>query len=123
MKTLKDFHDLQCHVLLLADVFEIFRNINLKYHWIYSRDYLSASLSWDAMLKMTKIKLELITDLGMRMFFGKGTRGGISYISNRYNKANHKYLKSYDPKQESKHIINLDTSYGLNFFQQVDSNS
>ena len=32
MKTLKDFHDLQCHVLLLADVFEIFRNINLKYH-------------------------------------------------------------------------------------------
>ena len=122
MKTLKDFHDLQCHVLLLADVFEIFRNINLKYHWIYSRDYLSASLSWDAMLKMTKTKLELITDLGMRMFFGKGTRGGISYISNRYNKANHKYLKSYDPKQESKHIINLDTSYGLNFFQQVDSN-
>ena len=117
MKTLKDLHDLQCHVLLLADVFEIFRNNNLKYHWIYSRDYLSASLSWDAMLKMTKIKLELITDLGMRMFFGKGTRGGISYISNRYNKANHKYLKSYDPKQESKHIINLDTSYGLNFFQ------
>ena len=83
---------------------------------------MSASLSWDAMLKMTKIKLELITDLGMRMFFGKGTRGGISYISNRYNKAKHKYLKSYDPKQESKHIINLDTSYGLNFFQQVDSN-
>ena len=80
MKTLKDFHDLQCHVLLLAVVFEIFRNINLKYHWIYSRDYLSASLSWDAMLKMTKIKLELITDPGMCMFFGKGTRGGISYI-------------------------------------------
>ena len=39
----------------------------------------------------------------------KGTRGGISYISNRYSKANNKYLKSYDPKQESKHIIYLDT--------------
>ena len=97
MKTLKDFHDLQCHVLLLADVFEIFINNNLKYHGICPRDYLSASLSWDVMLKMTKIKLELITDPGMCMFFGKGTRGGISYISNEYNKANHKYLKSYDP--------------------------
>ena len=39
----------------------------------------------------------------------KGTRGGISYISNRYSKANNKYLKFYNPKQESKHIIYLDT--------------
>ena len=37
-------------------------------------------------------------------------RGGISYISNRYSKANNKYLKSYDPKQKSKHIIYLDAN-------------
>ena len=55
-------------------------------------------LSWDAMLKMTKIKLELITDLGMYIFFENGTRGRISYISDRYSKANNKYLTSYDPK-------------------------
>ena len=42
------------------------------------------SLSWDAMLKMTKIELELTADLGMYIFFEKGARGRISYISNRY---------------------------------------
>ena len=47
------------------------------------------------MLKMTKIKLELIWDLDMFIFFEKGTRGGISYISNRYSEANNKYWKSY----------------------------
>ena len=40
----------------------------------------------------------------MYIFFEKGTRGGISFISNRYSKANNRYLKSYDPKQESNHI-------------------
>ena len=51
-------------------------------------------LSWDALLKMTKIKLELISDPDMYILLEKGTRGGISYISNRYSKANNKYLKS-----------------------------
>ena len=37
----------------------------------------------------------------------KGMRGGASYISKRYSRANNKYLKSCDPKQESKHIIYL----------------
>ena len=46
----------------------------------------------------------------MYIFFEKGTRGGISYILNRYSKANNKYLKSYDPKQELKHIIYLDAN-------------
>ena len=44
----------------------------------------------------------------MCIFLEKGTRGGISYISNRYRKANNNYLKSYDPKEESKHIIYLE---------------
>ena len=51
---------------------------------------------------LTKIKLEPIPDPDMYIFFEKGTRGEISYISNGYTKANNKYLKSYDPKQESK---------------------
>ena len=49
---------------------------------------------------MENIKLEPISDPGIYVFFQKGTRGGISYISKRYIKANNKYLKSYDPKQE-----------------------
>ena len=78
------------------------------------------------MLKMTKIKLELISDSEIDMVFEKGTTCRISYISNRYSKANNKHLKSYDQKQELKHVIYLDTVYiviqCLNFFQQVDSN-
>ena len=54
---------------------------------------------------MKKLKLELVPDPDMYIFFEKGTRGRISYIFNRYSKDNNKYLKSNDPKQESKHII------------------
>ena len=78
-------------------------------------------LIWNAMLRMNKIRFELIPNPDMYIFFEKGTRGGISYISNIYSKANYKYLNSYDPKQESKHIIYLNANnlYGYalpNFF-------
>ena len=108
MKTMRNYHEffLKCDVLLLADVFEKFRNNSLKNYGLCPSHYLSApDLSWDVMRKMTKIKFELISDLEMYIFFEKSTRGGISYIANRYSKANNKYLKSYGLKQESKHII------------------
>ena len=64
--------------------------------------YLSApALSWDAILN---IELDLVPDPDI------STRGGIFYISNRYSNTNNKYLKSYDPKQESKHITYLGTN-------------
>ena len=71
MKIMKDYHNLylKCDVFLLVNVFEKFRNNSLK-------DY-------GLMLKMTKIELELIPDPGTYIFFEKGTRDGISYISNR----------------------------------------
>ena len=56
------------------------------------------------MLNMTKIKIGLISDLDMYTLLEKGMEGGFSYVSNRCSKANNKYLKSDDPKQESKHI-------------------
>ena len=59
------------------------------------------------MFYMTKVKPELIPDPDMYILFGKGTRDGISYISNRHSKANNKYFKSCDPKQKSKHIVSL----------------
>ena len=95
MKTMKDYHDLylKCDVLLLADVFEKCRNKSLKKYGLFPSHCLSApGLSWDAMLKMTKIKLELITDPDMDIFFEKGTRGGISNLSNIHSKTNNKYL-------------------------------
>ena len=53
----------------------------------------------------TKVKPELITDHHMYIFFKKGMRGGISYISNRYGKASNKYLKSYDPPKRNENIL------------------
>ena len=62
------------------------------------------------MLKITKIKLGLISDHDKYIFFEKGTRAVIFYIPNIYSKVKNKYLKSYNPKQQSKHIINLETN-------------
>ena len=108
---MKDYHNLtlKFHVLLLADVIERIRNNSIKSYGLCPSHYLSAPGS---MHKMTKIKLELITNPDMYIFFEKGRRGGISYIFNRYSKAKNKYLNFYDPKQESKHIIYLD-AYNL----------
>ena len=90
---------------------EKFRNNSLKNYGLCPSHYLSApALSWDAMFCMTKAELELVLDSDIDIFFEKSTRGGVSYISNRYSKANNKYLKSYDPKQESKNIIHLEAN-------------
>ena len=103
MKSTKDYRDLylKCDVLLLADVFQKFRNNSLKNYGLCRSHYLSASSAiQDEILKVTKIELLLVWDVDMYIFFEKGTIGGISQISNRYSKVNNKQLKSYDPKQE-----------------------
>ena len=79
------------------------------------------------MFNMTKVKLELIADSDRHLFFEKVTRDRISYIYNRHSKTNNKPLKSYESKQETKHIIYLDANnlyeYAMSiFFQQVGSN-
>ena len=62
--------------------------------------------------QVTKVELEVISDADMYLFFEKGTRGKVSFISETYSKANNKFLKSYDLKQESNHIIYLDANNG-----------
>ena len=94
---------------MLADVFEKFINNSLNNYELCPSHYLGAPvLNWDIMLKMAKVDFKLIPDPNMYIIFEKSTRGGVSYISNRYSKATSQYLKSYDSKQESKHIIYLD---------------
>ena len=119
---IKDYHNLylKCYGLLLADVFEKFRNSILKIFGLYSRCYLRApALSWDAVLRMAKNELELMSDADMYLYFEEGMRGGVPYISKRYSKANNQYLKSYNPKQESKHSLYLDANnlYGYVMFK------
>ena len=113
MNTRGDYRDLylKTDVLLLADVFEKFIKTCLDYYGLDPCHYFSSpGLSCDAMLKMTGIKLDLISDIDMHLFIKKGMRGGISYISKSYSKANNKYMKCYDSSKESKFIIYLDAN-------------
>ena len=109
MKNMGDYHDhyLKKDVLLLADVFERFISTCLRYYELDPCHYFSSpGLSWDAMLKMTKIELEKTSDIDKYLFIEKGTRGGVSYIAKRY--ANNKYMNDYDSEKPSKFITYLD---------------
>ena len=90
--------------LLLADVFDKFRNMCLE---ICDRDpskFLSAlGLAWQAVLKKTKLKLDLLTDIDMLLMVEKGIRGGICRSIYRYAKAN-KYMKDYAKNKVSLYI-------------------
>ena len=93
----------------MADVFENFISTNLKYFGLDLCHYFSSpGLSWDAILKMTKIELEKINDLDKYMFFEQGMRGGVSYINKRYSKANNKYYPDYDKEKPEKYVLYLD---------------
>ena len=113
MKTFKEYLELYniSDVLLLADVFENFRDICLKNYGLDPAHYYTApGLAWDAMLKMTKINLELLSDVDKLLMVEKGIRGGISIISNRYGKANNKYMKDYDKNKASKYLMYVDAN-------------
>ena len=108
-KTFKDYHNhyLKKDVLLLADVFEKFISTSLKYYNLDPCHYFSApGLSWDAMLKMTKVELEKISDADIHLFIERGMRGGICCVSKRYSKANNEFCLNYD-KTKLKVYINL----------------
>ena len=80
--------------ITLADVFEKFIHTCLKFYKLDPCSYFSSpGLSWDAILKITVVKLEKILDIDMYLFIEKGLRGGISYIAKRYSDINNKYMK------------------------------
>ena len=111
---LGEYHDLylKCDVLLLADIFEEFRKICLKNYSLDPAWYFSSpGLSFDALLKHSNVKLELLTDPDQLLMFEKGIRGGVSMISNRYAKANNKFMEEkFDPSNPSKFITYLDAN-------------
>ena len=113
MKTFKEYHELynKTDVLLLADVFENFRELCLKIYKLDPVHYFTApGLAWDACLKMTDIDLELLSDPNMLLMFEKGIRGGISIISNRHGEANNKYMKGFNKNKPSKYLMYLDAN-------------
>ena len=81
----------QSDTLLLADVFENFRNKCLEVYELDPAYFLSLpGLAWQACLKKTNVKLELLTDYDMLLMVEEGIRGGIRHSIHRYAKANNK---------------------------------
>ena len=114
IKNLGEYHDLyvQSNTLLLADVFENFRNMCLKIYELDPAKFLSApGLAWQAALKKTKVKLDLLTDIDMLLMVEKGIRGGICHSIYRYAKANNKYIKKYDKNKESSYLQYWDVNH------------
>ena len=73
--------------------------------------FLSApGLAWQACLKNTGIKLELLTDINMLLRVEKGIRGGICHAIHRYAEANNKYMKNYNENKDSSYLMYLDVN-------------
>ena len=115
LKNMGEYHDLylKTDILLLADVFQNFRKLCIDYYELDPLHYITTpGFSWDSMLKMTGIYLELFTekDTDMHLFIEKGIRGGITHIAHRHAEANNKYMKIYDQLKLISYIMYLDAN-------------
>ena len=127
LKNLGEYHNLyvQSDTLLLADVFENFRNVCIKVYELDPAHFLSLpGLAWQACLKKTNVKLELLTDYDMPLMVEEGIRGGVCHSIHRHAKANNKYMKNYDKNKESSYIQYLDANnlYGWAMSQTLPVN-
>lgn len=113
-QTLGEYSDcyLKIDVLLLADVFENFRDVCIRAYNLDAAHYYTApGLSFDAMLKYTGQKLEFLSDYDMLLMFENGIRGGLVQASKRYAKANNIKTPDYDETKEKSWIIYQDCKY------------
>ena len=127
IKNLGKYHDLyvQSNTLLLADVFENFRDKCIEIHELDPAHFLSVpGLAWQACLKKTKVKLELLTDTDMLLMVEKGIRGGICEAIHRCAKINNKYMRNYNKDIISSYLMYLDASnlYGWAVSQKLPVN-
>jgi len=108
---MQQYHDiyLKTDTILLADVFESFRDVSLRQYRLDAAHFVTApGLSYFACLRMTEVHLELFTNIDHLLMIESGMRGGISYIANRYAKANNKFLPDFNPEEPLSHILYLD---------------
>ena len=112
-KKLGEYHDLyvQKNTVLLADVFEKFRDKCIEIYELDPSYFLSApGLAWQACLKKVGVNLELLTDIGMLLMIEVWIKGGICQSILRYAKANYKYMKNYDKNTPLSYLIYLDAN-------------
>ena len=127
IKNLGEYHDLyvQSDTLLLADVFENFRDNCMEIYELDTAHFLPApGLSWQACLKKKKVNLELLTDIDMLLMIEKGIRCGICQAIHRHAKANNKYMKNYNKDIISSYPTYLDANslYGWATSQKLPIN-
>ena len=127
LKNLGEYHDLyvQSDTLLLADVFENFRNMCIKVYELDPAHFFSLpGLAWQACLKKTNVKLELLTDYDILLMVEEGIRGEIFHSIHRYAKSNNKYMKNYNKNKEFSYIQYLDGNnlYGWAMSQKLPVN-
>ena len=111
-----EYHDLYrlTDVLLLSDVMENFRAMAMTYYGLDPTHYITLpSFAWDAMLRQTNVRLELITDMDMYLMAERGIRDGMTQVSNKHVTANNKYMGNHDATKQSSYIQYLDAKiYG-----------
>ena len=94
-----EYHDLyvSADTAQLSDVFENFRYLCLEIYGLDPTYFVSApSLAFEAMLKITKARIELFTDIDMVLMTQKAVRGGLTQVIKKHAIANNKYLPAYD---------------------------
>ena len=107
------YHDLyvQSDTAQLADVFENFRTVCLKEYELDPSYFVSTpGLALEAMLKITKVKIELLTDTDMVLMVENSIRGGLTQVVRKYGVANNGYLPDYDKNQLSSYLQYLDAN-------------
>ena len=125
IETMKDYHTLYnlSDVLLLADIYENFRSICMNHYGLDPVWYFSApGLDWNATLKITKVQIELLSDLDLLLMIESGIRGGIATISHHRVKANNECMGTeFDHAEEYKFILYLDANnlYGWAMSKQL----
>ena len=72
--------------------------------------YSAPRLAWQACLKKTDVKLELLTDYQTLLLIGERIRGGMCQSTHRDAKANNKYMKNYDKKLEPSYLTYLEAN-------------
>ena len=124
MKTMRDYHDLylRSDVLLLADVFDNFRELSLNIYELDPANYYTApGLAWDAALLMSGVQLDLFTEQDMHLFIENGLRGGMSTAVHRYSNVSDDANKSDALNELKKSIMYLDANnlYGWAMCQNM----
>ena len=113
IKNMGEYHDLYLltDTILLANVFESFRNVCMENYGLDPGHFYTAlGLAWKACLKKTEIVLELLQDMDMLLMFERGIRGGITQAVHRYASANNPYMEEYDKDKETNYLQYLDAN-------------